>query len=148
MSDQDEQQIRALCDHVAGAIRARNLDQMMTAYADDVIQFDATGALAQRGAEQVRESTHKWFAGWEGRIDFEVRELTIDTSGDLAFARSFNRSAGTAKQGAHVEMWVRWTACFRKLDGTWKVVHEHVSVPFDPKTMKPELALEPPARRG
>jgi hypothetical protein len=27
---------------------------------------------------------------------------------------------------------VRWTACFRRIDGTWLVVHDHVSVPIDP----------------
>jgi uncharacterized protein (TIGR02246 family) len=143
MTDQDEKQIRTLCDHVASAIRARNLDQMMSAYADDVIQFDATGRLAQRGAAEVRETTRAWFGGWEGSIDFEVRDLEIATAGDLAFAHSFNRSAGATKQGQHVEMWVRWTACFHKRDGAWRVVHEHVSVPFDPKTMKPLLAQEP-----
>jgi uncharacterized protein (TIGR02246 family) len=143
MSDQAEKQVRALCDHVAEAIRARNLDRMMSAYAEDVIQFDVTGALAQRGASEVRKTTRAWFESWEGPIQFEMRELEIETSGDLAFARSFNRSAGTTKAGKHVEMWVRWTACFRNFGGTWKVVHEHVSVPFDRETMKPSLALAP-----
>jgi uncharacterized protein (TIGR02246 family) len=145
MKDQDEKQIKALCDHVASAIRTRNLDQMMSAYAEDVIQFDVTGALAQHGAAEVRKATRAWFDGWERGIDFEVRDLTIEVAGDVAFAHSFNRSAGTSKQGSDVAMWVRWTACFRKRDGAWKVVHEHVSVPFDVKTMKPELALEPRA---
>lgn len=27
-------------------------------------------------------------------------------------------------------MWVRATTCWRKVDGRWRVVHEHVSVPF------------------
>jgi ketosteroid isomerase-like protein len=116
---------------------------MMSAYADDVLQFDATGALAQRGAAEVRKTTRAWFEGWERGIDFEMRDLTIDVDGDVAFAHSFNRSAGTTKQGRDVEMWVRWTACFRKRDGAWKLVHEHVSVPFDRGTLKAELALKP-----
>lgn len=80
---------------------------------------------------------------WERGIDFEVRDLTIQVAADVAFAHSFNRSAGTTKQGRDVSMWVRWTACFRKLDGAWKVVHEHVSVPFDRETMVPSVALQP-----
>jgi len=146
MSDQDEKQVRALCDHVAEAIRTRNLDRMMSAYAEDVVQFDVTGALAQHGAAQVRAATRAWFDSWEGPIDFEVRDLTIACHGDIAFARSFNRSAGTTKQGNHVSMWVRWTACFRKQHGAWKVIHEHVSVPFDHESMKPSLDLEPTRR--
>jgi len=147
MSDHDQKQIRALCDGVASAIRTRNLDQMMSAYAEDVVQFDATGALAQHGVTEVRATTRAWFDGWEGSINFEMRDLTIDVTGDIAFAHSFNRSAGTTKQGRDVAMWVRWTACFRKRDGAWRVVHEHVSVPFDRETMKAELGLEPARER-
>ncbi len=36
--------------------------------------------------------------------------------------------ARTSGQEAHV--WVRVTVGFRKVDGTWKVTHEHASVPF------------------
>jgi hypothetical protein len=31
----------------------------------------------------------------------------------------------------------------RKIDGQWKVVHEHVSVPFDMETGKAMLDLKP-----
>jgi ketosteroid isomerase-like protein len=31
---------------------------------------------------------------------------------------------------------MRATACFRKIGGRWRVVHEHVSLPFDPETEK------------
>jgi len=102
----------------------------MSAYADDVLQFDATGAPAQHGAAEVRKTTRAWFESWERGFQFDVRDLAIEVSGDLAFAHSFNRSAGTTKQGRDVDMEVRWTACFRKRDGAWKVVHEHVSVPL------------------
>ena len=29
-----------------------------------------------------------------------------------------------------MDLWVRTTLGFRKADGRWRVVHEHVSVPF------------------
>ena len=102
MSDHDEKQLRALCDHVASAIRTRNLERMLTAYADDVLQFDVTGVLAQHGADDVRATTRAWFDGLEGPIQFDMRDLTIACAGDLAFAHSFNRSAGTTKRGSHL----------------------------------------------
>jgi hypothetical protein len=40
-------------------------------------------------------------------------------------------------------MWVRWTACFRKLDGRWLVTHEQVSVPIDMESGGALLDLEP-----
>ncbi len=32
--------------------------------------------------------------------------------------------------GEKVDMWLRETLCFRKIDGRWLVTHEHASVPF------------------
>jgi ketosteroid isomerase-like protein len=40
-------------------------------------------------------------------------------------------------------MWVRATTCYRKVDGAWKIVHEHQSVPFDPHTGAASLDLAP-----
>ena len=40
-------------------------------------------------------------------------------------------------------MWVRATTCYRKIDGTWMITHEHQSVPFDTESGKASLDLEP-----
>lgn len=30
------------------------------------------------------------------------------------------------------QSWIRITVCYRRIEGEWKVVHEHVSLPFNP----------------
>jgi len=40
-------------------------------------------------------------------------------------------------------MWWRSTVCYRKTEGSWKITHEHNSVPFNVETGKPSLDLEP-----
>ena len=37
---------------------------------------------------------------------------------------------GTKTDGTQVDLWVRATVGYRKHEGRWTVVHEHVSVPF------------------
>jgi PhnB protein len=37
---------------------------------------------------------------------------------------------GTKTDGQKVDLWFRQTLCFRKINGTWAIVHEHESVPF------------------
>ena len=37
---------------------------------------------------------------------------------------------GTAISGHEVKLWYRQTLSFRKIDGEWKISHEHTSVPF------------------
>jgi ketosteroid isomerase-like protein len=51
--------------------------------------------------------------------------------------------SGTTTSGQTVSMWVRWTACFRKLDGRWRITHEQVSVPIDMDSGRALLDLEP-----
>jgi ketosteroid isomerase-like protein len=35
------------------------------------------------------------------------------------------------KNGRRSHFWLSWTACSRKIDGTWLIAHDHVSVPVD-----------------
>ena len=48
----------------------------------------------------------------------------------MAFTTSLNHISGKRTSGETSDIWVRATVCFRKVAGAWKVVHEHVSVPF------------------
>ena len=42
----------------------------------------------------------------------------------MAFGHSLNRVSGTLKNGNRTDLWLRWTACFRKIDGGWLVTHD------------------------
>src|ERR671914_998089 len=63
-------------------------------------------------------------------IGYEIRDLSITTGDDVAFSHSLNRISGTRTNGEETDVWVRATVGFRKIDGKWRVAHEHVSVPF------------------
>jgi ketosteroid isomerase-like protein len=48
------------------------------------------------------------------------------------------------KAGSYIwELWLRWTACLRRIDGVWMVVHDHVSVPADLEHGRAVLDLTP-----
>jgi ketosteroid isomerase-like protein len=51
--------------------------------------------------------------------------------------------SGTLKTGRRIDVWVRWTACFRKVDGDWLIAHDHVSVPSDLDRGKALVDLHP-----
>jgi ketosteroid isomerase-like protein len=48
----------------------------------------------------------------------------------VAFCLGFVRISGTKTDGKKEDVWARQTLCFERLGGTWKIVHEHISVPF------------------
>ena len=109
----------------------------------EVLQFAAAREFADAGAENKREAWQKFFAARTGPLGYEVSELNVDAEGDLAFAHSLNHVSGTLAHGNKSDLWVRWTACFRRINGVWLVVHDHVSVPADVKTGQAVLNLTP-----
>jgi ketosteroid isomerase-like protein len=139
----DEADIRRRIDELLAAIRAMDLDSAMSYYAPDVVSFDIEPPLKHIGA---RAKTSNWsaaFAAYQPPIGYEVRDLTITVSGDVAFAHSLNRISGALTDGHPTDMWLRSTTCFRRIDGIWLIVHDHVSVPFEPPTGTALTNLEP-----
>jgi ketosteroid isomerase-like protein len=61
----------------------------------------------------------------------------------VAFSHCVHRIKGTLKNGQQADSWLRWTACYRKIDGRWLIVHEHVSVPVDLKSGRALTDLTP-----
>lgn len=139
----DEARIRGIVEDRALAILAKDLDRVMASYAPDVVSFDVVDPLRNVGAEAVRARLQAWFAAYQGPIRCEVRDLTVAAREDVAFAHSLHRFSGTMTSGKAVDMWVRDTLCLRKVAGSWRVTHEHMSEPFDPQTGQASLDLKP-----
>lgn len=138
----DEAAIRQRIDTLVEAVRAMDLDRVRPAFAPDVVSFDIVPPLRHLGAEAKWRNWADVFAAYES-LDYEVRDLTIAVSGDVAFAYSVNRITGTLRMGRHNDYWVRWTGCFRKIDGDWLIAHDHISVPTDFASGGAVLDLEP-----
>ncbi len=86
-----------------------------------------------RAADLDRVEAWRWqelFESCESAIGYEVRDLSVTAGGDVAFSHSLNRVSGTMKNGQNSDRWLRWTACYRKTNGKWLIVHEQVSVPI------------------
>jgi len=139
----DEARIRALIDDQAKAIRTKDIDGSVACYAPDVLLFDVVNPLQYVGSEAARKRLAEWFSSFRGPIDYELRDLSITTGDDAAFAHSLNRVSATTTDGRKLDMWWRATVCYRKLDGQWMVTHEHASVPFDVASGQASLDLKP-----
>ena len=123
--------IRQRVEDAVKALNAKDIDGVMSLYAPNIVSFDIVPPLRYAGADNKRRAWQAFFAAHPGPVTYEVRDLTVTTQGDLAFVHSVNRVSGTLASGHTSELWVRWTACFRRIDGVWLVVHDHVSVPAD-----------------
>lgn len=130
-SARDEAEIRTVIKEQANAIRNKDANGVLRHYAADALRFDLAPPLAHAGADALdRQELESWFATWRGPIGYEVRDFSVTTGDDIAFCHGFVRISGTKTDGAENSVWARQTLCLRKIDGAWKITHEHTSVPF------------------
>ena len=139
----DEADIRRQLDEWAKAIGAMDLERVMPIYAPDIVSFDLEPPLQYSGAEAKRKAWARVFAMYQPPLQYEIRELSVTLSDDVAFSHSLNRLSGTLKNGHRTGSWVRYTACFRKIDGKWLIAHEQISAPVDPASGRAFLDLKP-----
>ena len=136
-------EISGLIDDWGTAVRAKDLDAIFAHYAPDILAFDAIARIQFEGTEAYRKHWQACMAMCPGQMIFEVHDLSVAASGDVAFCHYLSRCGGTGADGEEKAGWMRATAGLRRRDGKWLIVHEHFSAPFDPASGKALLDLEP-----
>ncbi len=139
----DEAEIKRVIEGYIEALRAKDLDGIVSIYAPELVSFDTVPPLQYVGADTFRNHWEEIFSSLPGPVGFEIADLSITVGEDMAFTHSFNRMSATLPTGQQIGNWVRWTACWRKIGGKWLMVHEHVSVPVDVQTGRAVLDLKP-----
>lgn len=143
LQTQDEAQIRQLITDQTHAICAKDLDQIIACYAPEIVIFDVKPPLQISGIEACRHLWETSLPCMPNATGAETRDMNIQISGDLALAHWVSHFTGIDPDHPTAQMWLRITAgCQRQSEG-WQIVHEHVSVPFDPETSQAVFTLEP-----
>ena len=127
----DEQQIREVIESQLAALSAKDVEGSINVYAKDNVMYTLAPPLRSQNddIDSSTKAVQDWFDAWEGPLKYETSDLRISVSGDLAYSTSLRRMIGDQK-GKHVDMWFRKSLVFQRIDGQWKIVHDHESVPF------------------
>ena len=139
----DEAAIQGLLDDCIRSLHDKNIEGIMSIYAPELVAFDIVPPLRYVGADAYRKPWEEVFSSFQGPIGYEIHDLSITVGDDVAFTHSLNRISGTMNNGQKTDLWLRWTACFRKINGKWLIVHHHNSVPVDLEHGKAVLSLKP-----
>ena len=141
----DETEIRNLLDRWTKAFEAKDLNGVMSIYAptQEVLAYDIVPPLQYVGFDAYKKDYQDFFDGFQGPLHVEFRNLKITTGGTVAFATALERINGKMKNGQDFDGWVRATECYRKTNGRWLAVHDHISVPTDFDSGKAVLNLKP-----
>ncbi|MDI9819428.1 MULTISPECIES: nuclear transport factor 2 family protein [unclassified Legionella] len=139
----EESLIRKLIEETAKAISRKDIDKIMSQYAPNIRSFDAVSQLQFKGIDAYKKHWEACLSYCPGEAIFEIHELEIEVNSDLALCHFLNRCGGTNEKGEIQDSWMRATVCYRKVNDSWKIVHEHFSVPFDMKTGNTLFDLQP-----
>lgn len=147
MSASDETEIRRAFEDWFRKAAARDLDGVMARIADDVVSYEHDAPLVYRGAPAVREVCRQGFEAMAGDFSWDIPDLQVMVSGDLAVTWGLNRMQAEVPGRERFESWSRGTRVFRKIDGRWMLIHQHVSYPYDPATGEAKINLTPEGAR-
>ncbi|CAN7641997.1 nuclear transport factor 2 family protein [Phyllobacterium sp. LjRoot231] len=120
--------IAAVIEDWSKAISNKKAARALSYLTNDVVQFTLAPPLQYQG--KGAEDLQAWFDTWEGPIGAEARDVEIIAGGDVAFVRSLVRMTGKKADGEEPDLWFRQTLGLIKQNDTWKIAHEHASVPF------------------
>ncbi|MGD0675103.1 MAG: nuclear transport factor 2 family protein [Polyangiaceae bacterium] len=142
-STDDESLIRAAIEARVLAVRDKNVDAVLAGYVPEVVTFDVVTPLQHEGRAAVRKRLSDWFSSFESAIDYDIVDLAVAVAGDVAFDHHLTKVHAVRRGGQVIAMWFRETIGYRKVDGAWKVTHQHSSVPIDMESGKGRMDLAP-----
>jgi len=141
----DAAEIKALEQRLVDGVKAKDIKQMMSCYApgDELFVFDVVPPRQYVGSAAYQKSWQNFLDLFKGSINAEVSDVEVTSDGRLAFSHSIQHVWGTGKDGKPFDATLRYTDAYRKLHGKWLIVQEHISVPIDMATGKPDFSSKP-----
>jgi uncharacterized protein (TIGR02246 family) len=130
-SSTDETDIRALIERWAKAVREQSRQEILAHHDSNLLMFDVPPPLFSRGLDAYAKTWETFFAWSEEPVAFDFHDVEITAGSDVAFVTAIGRCAGRDATGKHEELEFRLTLGLRKIDGSWRITHEHHSVPAE-----------------
>jgi uncharacterized protein (TIGR02246 family) len=124
LEETNENQIGALVERWASAVRAGDMEGVLAGHTDDIVIFDVPPPLRSKGIAAYKKAWELFFS-YQPKGGFDLSELIITADDTVAFCHGLLR-VGSEKRPA-----VRLTMGFRKVRGEWRIAHEHHSAPYE-----------------
>ena len=112
------------------ALRAGDARLLSSHFTPDFVLFSLAPPL-QQPVGPDEEGLRAWFATFDSAVDYEISELAVTVDGDVAYCHSLDRMSAVPRGGDEsFTLWFRATHGLRRVDGAWRIAHQHQSVPF------------------
>lgn len=144
-SSNDNAAITALYKQFGVALEHKDLNGVMSLYVpgDGLFVFDVGPPREHRGWNDYREDWKTLFAGFKDSPTFKLIDFVMTIDGDVAYTHSAQQVTVNMGGKTRTTVILRVTDVLRKVNGKWLIVQEHVSIPVDLSTMKPDPLSKP-----
>ena len=141
----DAAEIDASLQRLVAAVNAKDINGIMAYYSpgESLLVFDALPPRQYVGATAYRKDWEGFLAAYPTGVHAEASDWKVETEGNLAYGHGIFRTTGQDKDGKPLDLTVRVTDVYKKINGKWLVVHEHVSWPVYLATGKADFSSKP-----
>ncbi|MGR6921771.1 nuclear transport factor 2 family protein [[Actinomadura] parvosata] len=135
-----EAEVRQVHERWHAGTAAKDLDGMLAAIAADVVSYEQEAPLQHVGVDAVRQVCARGLAAaGDAPVTLSNPGLKVLVREGLAVSWGLD----LVRVGASGESWSRGTRVFERRGGKWVMVHQHLSVPYDPATGEARTDLRP-----
>lgn len=125
-----EDQIRDLIEQWANAVRELDLAGIRANHDANILMFDVPPPFSSRGLDAYMSTWQPFFSSIPERpFPFSVENIEITAGSDVAFATATGKCVEVHRDDRSEPLEFRLTMGLKKLDGQWRIMHEHHSVP-------------------
>lgn len=132
--------VQGVLETYQSAVHEKDVEKYISAYAADVHIYDCWQNWEMVGIAPWTEATQEWFDGLneEGvTLNVEYDDLVIEENANLAFVRCSVTFAAHTPSGEKLrQISNRFTFGLRKENDSWRITHQHSSLPISFETGK------------
>jgi ketosteroid isomerase-like protein len=131
-STNDEATIREMIDEWSRALEAKDIPGLTKYYTPQSVTYDACAPYKTVGEAAIRQIWERCLPYFPDEFQSEHRDLVVHVDGDVAFVFGLHHCVPKEADHPCGRTWIRLSMGLRRIDGAWKVLHEHVSIPMNP----------------
>ncbi len=131
-NSEDERAILDLMAKWRSALENKDVESMMEDYQDDAVLFDACPPYKAVGVQAIKKTWEACLPYFPDEFKSEHRDLQVQVDGDVAFVYGIHHFVPTPSDHPCGQTWMRISIGLKRIEGDWRVAHEHCSLPFNP----------------
>jgi ketosteroid isomerase-like protein len=129
----DDAGVRDVLAEYVAAHAARDAHRILAPFTDHAVRYTLAPPLAQEPGSPYSnaDGLGTWLSTFDGPVVLHHRDPAVVLGADVAFVHTLTSMTATpAGAPEPFTLWFRSTFGLRRIDGAWRLVHQHDSTPF------------------